>query len=137
MRYKNKNNDLKTFSELKGCILKNVERSTKLNGDEELIFTLTNGGKYKLYHRQDCCEEVRIEDICGDLNDLIGSEIVQAEENSNNDNPEGFKAFVNEYQESFTWTYYRIATAKGQVVIRWYGESNGYYSESVDWTKIS
>ncbi len=104
-------------------------------GRDEIIFEVSDIERYRLYHSQDCCESVSIEDICGDLSDLIGSPITQAEENSSGDNPEGIKP---QYQgDSFTWTFYRISTAKGQVVIRWYGESNGYYSESVDFEKAS
>lgn len=102
-------------------------------GSEDLTFHCTDGTKFHLYHSQDCCESVSIEDICGDITDLTGSPILQAEESTSTENPEGVKP---EYQDSFTWTFYKFATDKGYVTIRWYGESNGYYSESVDFSEI-
>ena len=75
-------------------------------------------------------------DIVGDLIDLIGNPILMAEEVSNEgENPIGVK--VPEYQDSFTWTFYKLATIKGSVTISWYGESNGYYNESVSFAAIS
>ncbi len=119
------------FSDLAGLVL--TSASGKV-GDDEIVFVAASGESFKLHHPQDCCESVTVEDICGDLGDLIGSPILQAEESTSETNPEGVQP---EYQDSFTWTFYRIATAKGQVVIRWYGESNGYYSESVDFVRLS
>jgi hypothetical protein len=119
------------FSILKGKILSTVE----IIDDDEIIFTTREGEKYRMYHFQDCCETVSIEDICGDLKDLIDSEILLAEEVSNSDeNPDGVP--IPKYQDSFTWTFYKLATAKGFVTIRWYGESNGYYSESADFVQL-
>lgn len=101
--------------------------------DEEIVFVCDNGEKYRMYHMRDCCESVCVEDIAGDINDLIGTPILEAREDTSNDNPEGV---TMEYQDSFTWTFYNIATIKGYVTIRWYGESNGYYSESVEFEKL-
>jgi len=117
------------FDVLKGLTLKEV------NVDGSMIrFVAVNGDTYEMYHDQDCCESVSIESVVGDIEDLIGSEILVAEESSSGENPED--ADVSEYQESFTWTFYKLATRKGYVDIRWYGESNGYYSESVSMYKV-
>jgi len=122
------------FSSLKGKTLSEIRNIN----NKELIFTCDSGESYKLYHDQWCCEEVSIEDIIGDLNDLIGSPLLMAEEISSNINPEGIvKESQNKYYTaSFTWTFYKLATIKGYVTIRWYGESNGYYSEEVDFVAI-
>lgn len=101
--------------------------------NEELVFVSSDGRRFKLYHAQDCCESVSIEDITGDLTDLEGSPILLAEEVTSNENPPGIE---KSDQESFTWTFYKFATRKGYVDIRWYGDSNGYYSESVDFMEM-
>jgi hypothetical protein len=120
------------FSELVGKTLWSVEGKV---GDDEITFRVDDGTTYVMNHSQDCCESVTVEDICGDFADLIGSPIVQAEESSSDKWPEGVEK--PEYTDSFTWTFYRLATNKGSVVIRWYGSSSGYYSESVDFRKIA
>jgi hypothetical protein len=107
-----------------------------VNGSDRVIIKTSDGFEYVMYHSQDCCEGVSIEDVAGDFADLIGSPILEAEEVSNkNENPEGTP--VKEYQESWTWTFYKLSTIKGSVTLRWYGESNGYYSESVDFCLLS
>lgn len=120
------------ISELLGKTLTRCEKFSKYSEDT-LEFETVTGDKYCMYHHGECCESVTIDDICGELNDLVGSPILQAEENSSNTNPDGV---TKELQDSFTWTFYRFATIKGAVTIRWYGESNGYYSECVSFKKL-
>ncbi len=121
-------------TELIGKTLVKVENKD----NEELVFTASNGDEYKLYHMQDCCESVTIDDVVGDLQDLVGSEILKAEERVNEGRPEGIEP--NNYNfadDSETWTFYHFATMKGRIDIRWFGTSNGYYSESVDFCKCN
>lgn len=99
---------------------------TKLDGAKEgsglIIFHMKSGKRYRMFHVQDCCESVYIEQIHGNPESLVGKEVIWASENSNRGESEG---------DSKTWTYYTISTENGPVSFRWMGESNGYYSESV------
>lgn len=105
------------FSDLEGETFNKIEEK-----EDEILFHTEAGQTIRMYHEQDCCESVTVEDICGDLQDLLNSPIVWADESENAD---------DSAEESATWTFYRIGTNQGSVTIRWYGESNGYYSESV------
>jgi hypothetical protein len=88
------------------------------------FISIHEGRSVIFYHQQDCCETVSIEEIDGDLNDLIDTPIIVAEEVS-------YRANAPRNGESGTWTFYKFRTRRGSVTIRWYGGSNGYYSESV------
>jgi hypothetical protein len=105
--------------------------------DEDFIRFITSRGEvYELSHTQDCCESVYIEDICGDLDDLLVYPLEEVEEVVSREEPEDMKE--KDYRDSSeTWTFYKLRTHKGAVTIRWYGSSNGYYSESVDFHIIN
>lgn len=117
------------FSDLVGEVLTSIVGEA---GDDSVEFTTESGKEFRLFHQQDCCESVKLEDIAGDLLDLIGSPILFAEERESNEPQED--ALIQP-SDSFTWTFYRIGTIKGTVVLRWLGESNGYYSEWVDFVR--
>ena len=109
------------IDDLIGCVL------TKIECEEEEITFISEKKKWRMSHLQDCCESVTIEDIIGDWDDLIGTPILAAYESTNSDMPP-----LDNHDDSYTWTFYHISTIKGTVSLRWYGTSNGYYSESVD-----
>jgi len=116
------------FSDLLGKNLSSVELVQSAAENDSITFVLTSGEKYKLYHYQDCCESVYIESIVGELSDLIGLPLTMADES------------VSDTEETDDevemWTFYRLATVKGYVDIRWNGSSNGYYSISVDFEPL-
>lgn len=131
------------FSDLIGKTLSDIKRN-----EDQLIFVLTDGTEYKMYHEQDCCEKVSIDDINGNLSNLIGTPILLAKESTSTE-PSDEQIFKKEKDKidqgdeywdsgdySFTWTFYKLATIKGYVDIRWYGSSNGYYSEKVSFVKV-
>lgn len=142
------------MTDLIGKILTNIDQK---DDDERVVFTCDDGSIYEMYHTNDCCESVYLADVCGNWDNLLNSPIIEAFETTNtNDESDTEKAenvlYVREQlrealitdpeyitmrqheeqADSLTWTFYRLATAKGDVVLRWIGESNGYYGESVD-----
>lgn len=113
------------FADIKGMTFVAVEQI----GVDIVRFTRDNGDVFEQYHSQDCCENVDVEEIVGDLNDLVGTPILVAEERSQNDPDHSYGAGE--------WTFYEARTIKGSVTIRWYGSSNGYYSTSVYFRKAN
>ena len=107
----------KTFVQVTGSV-----------GDGEMTFVTAQGERFMFAHQQDCCECVDINDITGDLQDLVGEPLLMAEE-VEGQTPVDFN---ERDHESVTWTFYKFATRKGYVDVRWLGESNGYYGERVD-----
>ncbi|QDH49822.1 hypothetical protein BEYONPHE_135 [Bacillus phage Beyonphe] len=125
--------------EFEGLVGKTFTRVDK-KGSSELVFYDTDGEIYVMYHEQDCCESVYIEDIDGDLEDLLHNPILMAEEVTSHDNPDKDEEEDEDDNWDYgsqTWTFYKIATIKGTVTLRWLGESNGYYSESVDFVRVT
>lgn len=118
-----------SIEKLKGLTLASIEIN---ESRDEIRFWSDCGRRFRMYHGQSCCEHVEVEEIVGDLTDLIGSPILEADEVSNSEDPP-----VGDYvPESYTWTFYKLGTIKGHVTIRWFGSSNGFYSEGVDFDEI-
>ena len=114
------------LSELEGEVISTVEGA---EDGQETIITTESGKAIKIYHEQDCCEYVSIED--SEVDDIVGgychfAGFVDGETPVNNSTDDCY------YEESQTWSFLKIETSKGSIWQRWLGESNGYYSESVD-----
>ena len=89
-----------SFSDLKG---KTLTKITGDKGDEQMYFTTSEGEMYRLIYHHDCCADCSIEDICGDLSDLIGNPILVAEEVDDVD-----EGSLCEYDLSYTWVFYKL-----------------------------
>jgi hypothetical protein len=122
------------FSDLLGKTL--VEIVGAEEESDAILFVCSDGSAYVMYHEQDCCESVEINDIYGNVKKLIGNPLTKAEVTSSSDDP-NLDPDPDDEWGTHTWTFYHLATVKGYVDIRWYGESNGYYSESVDFIKLN
>lgn len=122
------------FAFLKGKTLIGIEGAQKHS--EQITLTCSDGTVYFLKHRQECCEHVWLEDVVGNVHDLLHTPLTMAEVATNQDNPLTDNLDSSWAGDSFTWTFYKLATIKGYVTLRWYGTSNGYYSEDVSLSRI-
>jgi len=122
------------FETLKGKTL--IAISGAKVGSDEIVFTCSDGERFRMFHRQDCCESVSVEDVLGDIAKLIGEPLVYCYESASGQRP-GDVPTPDYEPDSQTWTFYRMGTqSSGAVVLRWLGESSGYYSESVSFEKL-
>lgn len=114
------------FKDLIGETLEYVDQDPELN---EILLTTKSGRRIMIYHEQNCCERVRIVDTAGNWHDLIGKVIVEVDElvedksYSLGDEPDDVSA---------TQTILTFRVDDATIISRWIGESNGYYSETVD-----
>lgn len=125
-KYRNKRTAL---TAMVGQTVKDITGLEKDSG-EVRIFT-EEGNEYLFFHSQDCCESVALEDFELSAVSLDGGVIISAEEIQGS-GPEDHVCY-----ESCTWTFYKVETTKGGLWMRWLGESNGYYSESVDFVWVN
>lgn len=108
------------LTDLRGRVLAGVIAGV---GDLSMDFVLVDGTR--------CClvdgelgsgndVQINVEEVHGDLEDLLGTPLLEVEEETGERLPG---------EENVTWTFYRFATLKGRVTVRFFGTSNGYYSE--------
>ena len=122
--------DMVDFSALQGLVLQEIRYLADGDEGNEVLYFITDQGSFAMTHIQDCCEGVAIEDVTGEPQALKGAFIVTAEEAVSD-------GVEDASDGSGTWTFYRLASHWGDLTIRWFGESNGYYSESVSFYRIS
>ena len=85
----------------------------------KIEFICSDGGSFLMYHDQQCCEEVALDDVCGDLDDLLNVPILNINcKSDDNSKP--------------SYVFYTLATQKGYVDFRWSANINTYYSTYVD-----
>jgi len=123
-------NTPRSFEELVGKTITSITRVVCVEGDA-LHFELA-GDTFDcvMYHTDECCESVVLEDVCGDLEDLLDTPVLYAREDTSSDT-DGERG-----EPELKWTFYNIGTIKGSVTLRWLGESNGYYGIDVDFKRI-
>lgn len=119
----------KTIDTLIGETITSIEGMTR--GSDCITIACKSGRTFRMYHCQDCCESVQLEDVAGLRDSLIGYPVTMAYESTSDE------SYGRSFGESHTWTFYTIATVQGTVVLRWLGESNGYYSEAVDFDETT
>lgn len=121
------------MSDLIGMVFEKIEGLEI--GSSRVVFHIENRGrKVEMVHQEECCEQVEIVDICGDVNDLLNTPILVAEQRCS-DAHEHNRHLVPEelsIDDSAIWTFYEFRTIKGSVTIRWLGTSNGFYGVQVD-----
>lgn len=106
------------------------------DGKKLLSFFMHGGKEFHFVYYQDCCADVYLQDVDGDLSDLLDETITSAEIVSS----EGIKSLKGKEEDdhcddSYTWTFYKISNKKTSITLRFYGSSNGYYSEEVSLVK--
>lgn len=117
---------INSLNDLFGRKIESVEGCYKGSNFMKIKFT---DGISVVFQPSNLCANVEIDDVNGDPQGMVGHLIKKVEVVSNKQ----FSA-KDEYTKNYLWTFYKFATLDGYIDIRWYGTSNGWYSEEVLWT---
>lgn len=109
-----------------GEVLTSIDIDEKEN---QILLTTASGRQVMICHDQDCCESVEICGTDGDWKTLIGKPIQSVTADEVNCDHE-------EDADSRTRTSLIFRVDGATVISRWVGDSNGYYSECVDFKDI-
>lgn len=94
-----------------------------LKEGSDMVTIVTTTLSVQFFHWQDCCESVRVAQVDGDVEDVVGKTIHVFEERTSEEEDWGYR---------LRSTFYTIRTRSGgDLTWRWDGRSNGYYSVSV------
>lgn len=92
-----------------------------------------------LYHSQDCCEQVCVDSTFGDEKLLVGNvieeislDVLYEDELKDMYGQSYFDKVMNNVYDSYTITEFSITAGGSTYKEIWIGQSNGYYSERVD-----
>lgn len=117
-------NNIVSFTDLVG---KTIVCCSAKQYDTEITFQCSDGTVYGMScsEIESIFQEVKLEEIVGDIEDILNTPICLAEESSNSE------------KSTEVWTFYTIRTNKGTVVFRWLGWSEGYYAMDADFYQIT
>jgi hypothetical protein len=110
------------FDALVGEVLDAVDIDREEN---QILLTTRSGRRFLVYHEQDCCETVAMHWQDGSFDKLIGKPIIEARDIAIDTSEEAIDS-----SQTTTTLIFRVDDQT--VISRWIGDSNGYYSESVD-----
>jgi len=99
--------------------------------NEEILLTTQSGRRFRVYHNQNCCENVNIVDTEGEWHTLLNKKLVEVKHTEYDDGVPPYDGC-----ESYTKTAILFRVDDATVISRWVGTSNGYYSETVDLAEI-
>jgi len=97
---------------------------------KQITFSCKSGKVFRMFHDNECCEHVIVEDVIGDVEDIINNIPINLAEEVSSEEP------YKPDDDSYTWTFYRIQAGGCVVTLRWLGTSNGYYSERTSFERV-
>ena len=114
------------ISDLIGKKIEKIEGLVK--GSDMVTITLADGATLVQEHYQECCENVEVEQVDGNIQRHVGALFMDVSEKVVDGGEDGFPDdYPCDEYSSCTATFYTLKTSRGYLDWRWVGESNGYY----------